>query len=203
MKKDSIIYPIVFMTVLAAVFTLILAILNESTIAMVEENQNLNLQRKILYIFNMYDESTSDDTVIKTFNDQIKVTENSNQENIYSLVENDNIKAIAIPFSGPGLWGSIKGYIGLTSDLSQITGIEFIEQNETPGLGGRIGESPYKEQYRGIKIDPNSQINIINRPANGGNIDAVSGATQTSDFVQNMLNNGLNKYFEEFEQRGK
>ncbi|NLM05475.1 MAG: FMN-binding protein [Tissierellia bacterium] len=203
MKKDSIIYPIVFMTILAAVFTLILAILNESTIAMVEENQNLDLQRKILYIFNMYDESTSDETVIKTFNDQIKVTENSNQEKIYSLVENDDVKAIAIPFSGPGLWGSIKGYIGLTSDLSQITGIEFIEQNETPGLGGRIGESPYKEQYRGVEIDPSSQMNVINRPANGGNIDAVSGATQTSDFVQNMVNNGLNKYFEEFGQGGK
>lgn len=202
MKKDSIAYPIIFMTVLAAVFTLTLAILNESTLALVEENQNLDLQKKILYVFDMYDENVPVESVVQTFKEQVEEMENKNKEKIYILKENYEEKAYAIPFKGPGLWGSITGYVGVTSDFSKITGIEFIEQSETPGLGGRIGEEPYKGQFRGVEITPNSDLYVINRPANGGNIDAVSGATQTSDFVQNMINNGLRDYFEEFGEGG-
>lgn len=197
MKKKSILYPIVFMTVLTAVITMALAFLNESTLATVQENEDLALRRKILYVFNLYDDKTSDDEVIKIFNDRVLEDKNSDGEIIYVLNDGSTPVAYAVPFSGPGLWGSIIGYIGIDSDLSKITGIEFIVQNETPGLGGRISEAPYKEQFRNVEISKSSQIYVISRPAPGGNIDAVAGATQTSTYVQNMVNEGLAKFFSE------
>ncbi len=197
MKKKSILYPIVFMTILTAVITMALAFLNESTLATVQENEDLALRRKILYVFNLYDDKTSDDEVIKIFNDRVLEDKNSDGEIIYVLNDGSTPVAYAVPFSGPGLWGSIIGYIGIDSDLSKITGIEFIVQNETPGLGGRISESPYKEQFRNVEISKSSQNYVISRPAPGGNIDAVAGATQTSTYVQNMVNEGLAKFFSE------
>ncbi len=197
MKKKSILYPIVFMTILTAVITMALAFLNESTLATVQENEDLALRRKILYVFNLYDDKTSDDEVIKIFNDRVLEDKNSDGEIIYVLNDGSTPVAYAVPFSGPGLWGSIIGYIGIDSDLSKITGIEFIVQNETPGLGGRISEAPYKEQFRNVEISKSSQNYVISRPAPGGNIDAVAGATQTSTYVQNMVNEGLAKFFSE------
>ena len=47
-------------------------------------------------------------------------------------------EAVAVRFSGPGVWGPIKGFLALESDRKTIRGITFYEQEETPGLGGEI-----------------------------------------------------------------
>ena len=80
-------------------------------------------------------------------------------------------------------------------DMKKLVGIEFIKQDETPGLGGRITEDEYKNQYRDLDISkPVEGKIVINKPANGGNIDAISGATQTSTFVVNMINEDVNEF---------
>ncbi|MFR7871649.1 MAG: FMN-binding protein, partial [Fenollaria timonensis] len=54
---------------------------------------------------------------------------------------------------------------------------------------------PYKNQFRGLDISNYTDKNIVvNRPASGGNIDAISGATQTSTFVVNMINEDLDEF---------
>lgn len=198
MNQKSIAYPIIFMTAVTAITVLLLALLNQSTLAKVEENQELDLRRKILYVFDMYDEGvTTDEEVSQIFDTSVEESTDSLGRQIYTLVENGQPQAYAVPFDGPGLWGSINGYIGVDSNVDTVTGIEFIEQNETPGLGGRISEAPYKEQFRGVDISNASDRYIINRPATGGNVDAVTGATQTSTYVQNMLNEDLDIFVNE------
>lgn len=194
MKNKSLAYPIIFMTLLTVITVFILAFLNQTTMAKVEENQNLELRRKILYVFDMYEEGkTSDDEVNKLFEDHV-VESDWNDAKLYTLMDGSSEKAYAVPFSGPGLWGSITGYIGVDANMNEVTGVEFISQNETPGLGGRISEAPYKEQYRNVDISNATDKYIINRPAPGGNIDAIAGATQTSTFVQNMINEDLKAF---------
>jgi Na+-transporting NADH:ubiquinone oxidoreductase subunit C len=46
--------------------------------------------------------------------------------------------AIALQFSGTGLWGPIKGLLALDPEIKTIQGITFYELKETPGLGGEI-----------------------------------------------------------------
>lgn len=194
MKNKSLTYPIIFMTLLTVVTVFILAFLNQSTLAKVEENQNLELRRKILYVFDMYEEGkTSDEEVNKLFEEHVKESD-WNDSKLFTLMDGSSEKAYAVPFSGPGLWGSITGYIGVDADMTKVTGVEFITQSETPGLGGRISESPYKEQYRDVDISNATDKYIINRPALGGNVDAIAGATQTSTFVQNMINEDLKAF---------
>lgn len=197
MNQKSLSYPIIFMITITAITVLLLAFLNQTTLARVQENQELDLRRKVLYVFDLYEEeTTTDDEVSQIFDERIEETTDSEDRVIYALMENEEPVAYAVPFNGPGLWGSITGYIGVDSDIETITGIEFIEQNETPGLGGRISETPYKEQFRGVAI-PEAGDFIVNRPAEGGNVDAVTGATQTSTYVQNMINEDLGKFVNE------
>lgn len=192
MKKKSFVYPVVFMVLVTAVFTLVLSFLNQTSKAAIELNKKVELHRKILYVFDMYDETDSVEEVSKKFEENIEEKKYKEDKIVYVLKEGNETKAYAVPFDGPGLWGSIDGYIGVDKDLKHLTGIEFINQSETPGLGGRIGEAPYKEQFRNVDITNKVGDEIIvNRPAPGGNIDAIAGATQTSTFVKNMLNQDL------------
>lgn len=196
MNKKSMAYPIIFMVIVTAIAVLILAFLNQTTKAKVEANEQLELYKKILYVFDMYDENAEDEEIINLFEEKIEVTKDDKDRKVYTLKDGSEDIAYAVPFDGPGLWGSITGYIGVDSDLETITGVEFISQDETPGLGGRISEPPYKEQYRGIDISDSQDKYIISRPAPGGNIDAIAGATQTSTFVENMINDDLDYFIE-------
>lgn len=193
-KKKSIVYPVVFMFSLALLLTLALAFLNEVTAPVVEFNQDIELKKKILNVFDILPSDADATTIDKVFKDNV-VSEDYDGKNLYIYKSGEEALAYAVPINGPGLWGSISGYIGVTHDLTKTTGLEFIKQDETPGLGGRITEDAYKNQFRGLDISNYTDKNIvINRPASGGNIDAISGATQTSTFVVNMINEDLDEF---------
>lgn len=195
-KKQSFLYPAIFMIVLSAILTFALAFLNEQTKPVVAMNQEVELQSKILYVFDIDVPSDDPEEINRIFEEKVE-EEDYEGKSLFKHVENGQTVAYAVPFAGPGLWGSIDGYVGVTEDLTTTTGIEFITQSETPGLGGRIGEQPYKSQFRGIDISsPQGDALIVARPAPGGNIDAISGATQTSTYVENMVNEDLGAFID-------
>lgn len=72
MKKKSFVYPVVFMVLVTAVFTLVLSFLNQTSKAAIELNKKVELHRKILYVFDMYDESDSVEEVSKKFEENIE-----------------------------------------------------------------------------------------------------------------------------------
>lgn len=88
---------------------------------------------------------------------------------------------------GAGLWGTIEAAVGLDTALKHFTGIAFINQNETPGLGARIMEPWYGEQIKGktggLKLAPEGT-----RSADPAELDAITGATITSAAVRDILN---------------
>jgi Na+-transporting NADH:ubiquinone oxidoreductase subunit C len=115
------------------------------------------------------------------------------------LVEGGQEIGYAVPINGAGLWGSITGYVGLNKDYTEIIGIEFVTQSETPGLGGRISENSYKDQYRGIDISGKTDNFIISSPQPDSNVDAIAGATQTSAAVVKIVNENIKLFFREVE----
>lgn len=197
MKDKKTINPIVFMLVLSAVLVFILAFINKVTTPIIEFNSEIELKDKILYVFDIPVDSEDPEDINRVFNENVE-TEDYEDTQYFIYKENGEIQSYAVPFEGPGLWGKITGYLGVTKDFTEATGIEFIEQDETPGLGGRISEPPYKEQFRGIDIsEPQDGEYIINKPAPGGNVDAIAGATQTSNFVTDMVNKDLKQFKQE------
>lgn len=94
----------------------------------------------------------------------------------------------------------MNGYLGVSPDLSSITGLVFTEHSETPGLGGRIDELDYREQFRGLTIDPAQPL--VYGEDGGGQIDAITGATSTSNAVLTILNDLLVETIGEMEVAG-
>nr|WP_300003129.1 FMN-binding protein [Tissierella sp.] len=196
-KKKSFLYPIIFMSVITAVYVSLLAFLQYSTAEQVEFLANTDLQKKILYVFDIPVESEDPEEIDRQFEEHITSEKLDNGELLYTLEENGEVKAYAFPVGGAGLWGSIEAYAGVSGDYSELIGIEFISHEETPGLGGRISENWFKEQFRGIDLTEDKEEYIIYTPAAGSNIDAITGATLTSQSVRNFLNEDIKKFIEE------
>lgn len=197
MKKKSFIYPIIFMSAITALFTFVLAYLNYSTADRIEFLQDTDLRKKILYVFDIPVSSNTPEEIEKVFNQYIK-EDNSMNPPVFYTIENDQITGYAIPVEGAGLWGNIEGYIGVSSDYKKLLGLEFISHSETPGLGGRISEPEFLEQFRGLDISSSKGGQyIVYNPAPGGNADAISGATLTSKSVSNLLNADIQDFINE------
>ena len=194
--KKSFAYPIVFMSLVTAIYAFLLAFLNYSTAEQIEFLANTDLQEKILYVFDIPLESTDPQKIDKQFEDRIESKE-IDGEKVYFLEEDGDIEAYAFPIGGAGLWGSIEGYAGVSADYSKLIGIEFTSHSETPGLGGRIDEEWFKEQFRGINLEDAQDEYLVYTPAAGGNIDAITGATLTSQSVREFVNDDIQSFITE------
>lgn len=93
--------------------------------------------------------------------------------------------------SGPGLWGEITATVGFDAELSRLTGVDFLKQSETPGLGARISEKWFTEQFRGKK-GPFTTVGE-GEPAGENQFDAITGASITSNAVLAILNTTIDK----------
>ncbi len=98
--------------------------------------------------------------------------------------------AVRLPAQGYG--GQITLLVGLGPDLRSIRGIEVVEHIETPGLGGRITETEFREQFVGLdtQIDL-SYVKNIEPNADVNEVQAISGATITSSAIVTGINEGL------------
>ncbi|MTI46421.1 FMN-binding protein [Sporosalibacterium faouarense] len=186
--KKSIGYPVFFMVIVTVVFSSILAFLNYSTADRIDFNQNNKIRRKLLYAFNIQTENEDPQAIEDKYNENI-TEKKINNKTIYTAEENGNIIGYAFPIEGSALWGTVKGFAAISKDFKTLLGIDFVSHSETPGLGGRIDESWFKEQFRGINLESSQEGKyIIYNPKPGGNVDAISGATLTSDSVREFLN---------------
>ena len=194
MNQKSFAYPIIFMSVITAISVFALAMLNMATAERVATLQETDLRIKIMYAFNIPVESQDPREIEKIFTSNI-VEEESDRGTVFILKENGQDVGYAFPVTGPGLWGQINGYAAIKPDFSELLGIVFIKHEETPGLGGRIDEESYLSQFRNLDLSPASDKNyIIYRPATGGNLDAIAGATQTSNSVAKLLNEDISAF---------
>ncbi|SCY02661.1 FMN-binding protein [Alkaliphilus peptidifermentans] len=188
---------IIFMLVISVIFTGILAIINEFTSEQVMLNQELKQQKSLLYVLDFPTDKQSATEVSSLFNNNI-IEQNTDDFTYYEGYKNDLKVGYIFPIEGEAVWGTLKGFIALSPDFNEIIGVDFISHSETPGLGGRIDETQFKEQFRGIEIDHTKEDEyILYRPHPDGQVDSITGATGTSNAVRRILNNNLNDILKE------
>ena len=115
-----------------------------------------------------------------------------------------------VPIYGAGLWGPIWGYISFNADEATIGGAYFDHESETAGLGARIKDDPsFQAEFVGEKPDFSSAnvFDIVKggapKDASGASevdnkIDAISGATMTSQGLDAAIDTWLAAYAKYF-----
>jgi len=113
-----------------------------------------------------------------------------------SASEGERIKTVVLPVYGYGLWSTMYGLIALAGDGRTVTGLTFYEHGETPGLGDFIGSPAWQAQFPGkLAFDEQGKLRLgvikggVNpaSPEARYQVDAVAGATLTSNGVNNLL----------------
>ncbi len=101
------------------------------------------------------------------------------------------VEKVILPIHGYGLWSTLYGFIAVSTDGDTIDALKFYAHAETPGLGGEVDNPNWQAQWPNKKIYDDSgkvAISVVKGGASGEyQVDALSGATLTSDGVNNLV----------------
>lgn len=193
MKKDSLLYTISVTAISTFLFVFLLSLAYGATKGKVEEN--IKLIEAKAYLSASGIPLTTDMDIFAEFDATFP---DFDTDAPYQTATVNGQQIIVSPFQGNGLWGQISGVMGMSSDLQHIVGFEIISHVETPGLGGRIDESWFKNQFKGEFVGNGI---IVRHGGNGigdtdkdnGEVDGITGASRTSDSIQAIINQQIEK----------
>ncbi|UCC11913.1 MAG: FMN-binding protein [candidate division WOR-3 bacterium] len=189
-------YSVAFMFIITLAVSTVLIIFGSATRQRVEDNQRVAFRRAVLEALPIELPTSLSPAQIHTiFTDSVHI--DSLLPDVYEFRRNGSVIAYALPFEGPGFWAPIKGIVGIAVDKKTFSGLAIYEQNETPGLGGEIVKSYFRDQFRGKRIgEGESPIGI--RPGTDVldeySVHAITGATQTSEKFEMLLNARLREW---------
>ncbi len=144
-----------------------------------------NLTKDTIYKINIENEEKARKEVLvaKTF----EKVEYDGEEEVYIGKNGEEKVGYAIKVSPKGFGGNIDMMVGIDKD-GLVTGISIINILETPGLGSKANDDKFLSQYTGLS----KNITVIKSGiANGNEINAISGATVTSNAVTKGVNEAL------------
>lgn len=111
--------------------------------------------------------------------DRFKIMDNEEELTFFVGKYDGTPKAIAFETKGKGFGGDIGLMVGINVEADSFIGVAVTTHSETPGLGSRAKDDPkFVSQFIDKTMDKNLGIK-----KNGGEIDAMSGATITSTGV--------------------
>lgn len=122
-------------------------------------------------------------------------------------VNNDTI--YVVPLYGRGLWGGISGYLALKKDFDTVYGAYFTHESETAGLGARIVEEEFQDKFKNKKAFADSTFQKVALSLSKKvedeehQVDAITGATLTSNGVSKMFQSSLQPYQKYFSANHK
>ena len=150
----------------------ILALLNNKTQPIIEENQRKEAEqarKEVLPEATVFEEVTTPDFS-------------------YYIGKNADNQIVGYTFvaSKFGYSSEVKTMVGVNPDLT-IKKIKIISQSETPGLGANCMKPDFAPKFEGLKLEK------LKVDKDGGDIKSITGATITTRTVTNSIKEALEK----------
>lgn len=163
--------------VITAVLAALLAFVNGKTAPLIEKNSLEKEQTALKAV--MSDAVGFEETTVDADTDALKKV---------FFAKNADGKSIGVCVitETTGYDVGIRTVTGVDKDL-KVTGVEIISMNETPGLGAKAAEEGFRSQYNG----KSGEIGVSKNSASDTEIQAISGATKTSNGVTEGVNIAL------------
>ena len=155
------VFPIIFLTIVVLVSVALVSGTDSLTKAEIKRQEEQQLLNRLKDMFPDMGRYTFDN-------------------DIYTIYSNGTEIGFAFLAVGRGYGGNINILVGLESEKS-IKSITIISQEETPGLGSRITNSSFLDQFAGLNFED------IALKKDGGQIDAITGSTISSGAVADAV----------------
>lgn len=196
-------YIIIYSIVLVVIVAFCLAFVYTALKDKQDANVALDVKKQVLASLDVREFADDADAEAK-YAEIVEATDTVDAETksiIYTCKLNGEQKYI-LSVKGMGLWGPIWGYIALNADKETVFGAYFNHEGETAGLGGEIKDSKaWQDLFKGKTAvkDGNIVLGVkkatdIKADEKAYTVDAVTGATLTSNGVDEMLKISLAKY---------
>lgn len=201
----QIIKSVIFMFVTALVFTTLVTVVKIANEDRIERNQKVKLQRTILNVLGLNKKNLlTIENISEVYNKRIK-QEKAGDRIIYICYDNEGkvVTGYAFPVDGAGFWGPVYAMVAVNNKVTELIGVSFYHHSETPGLGGRISENWFSSQFKGLSLEVTgneSQYFYLTPEGDekrNNDLDAITGASRTSDAVELFLNRVLKVVVEE------
>jgi len=157
--RDGLFGPTIILFVICLVFTFALAFVNRMTAPIIAQGQITALNEvrsKVLPAAESFTEIAG-----------VKFP-----EGVSEVYRADNGMGFVFRSAAKGFAGNVTFIVGVDMD-GKITGIEMFEHDETPGLGSKVADRNFLQNWYG-DADPSS-------------VDGITGATRTTNALRNAL----------------
>jgi Na+-transporting NADH:ubiquinone oxidoreductase subunit C len=178
--KEKIMMVLVLVTV-SIVSALMLAGINDFSYDVIKMNNERKLKVAVLSALEIPIGNGSPEEVFST-----SVKKMATPAGTIYLTTDD--RGVAFSAKGSGFWGPIVVMVGINPKTLTIKGIEILQQEETPGLGARIEEDWFRNQFKGKTMDEPIRMMIKGAQPGPNDVEAVDGATLSSKFVEDIIN---------------
>jgi len=212
-NKDSLVYTVVFSLVITFILVLPLTVANELTKAQVEQNTRVSDSLSILQSMGLPADKTKPLELIATYDALAKFKKVDGKLVPVTNAEVEAARKAKSPiqplyfkgtgptgtiwggaFTGPGLWGNVTLALGFDEKIERMVGYSPVAQVETPGLGARIADQWFINQFPGQKVPASGVFKFVAGSGTGDlnkdndTVDGVTGATITTNAVRDILN---------------
>ena len=197
LNTNSNTYIIIYSAVLVVIVAFLLAFVFKALKPMQDANVALDVKKQILYSLNI---RGLDGQEAEAKYAEVVKSEPGGEGEFKTPFYNCEIDGKAIhvlPLKGMGLWGGISGFIALEDDYDTVYGVYFNHEGETAGLGAEIKDSQaWQEKFIGKKVHKDGvdgvALSVVKKVTDPETqVDAVTGATLTSNGVSDMLQDCL------------
>jgi len=154
-------YPVVFLAIVVTVSVILLIAFNGFTSSVIESRREEEITGILKEIFP-------------------DMSRYELEDEVYIIYKDSEKAGYAFKASGSGYGGNIDILVGLDNSFG-IKGISILSQTETPGVGTKITESSFTDQFKGLSLSD------IALKSEGGKIDAITGATISSRAVVDAI----------------
>ena len=197
--KETNTYIIIYASVMVIIVAFLLAFIS----SVLKPTQDANVERdkknQILTSLNIV--GLKGEAIDRQYAQTITDVQTEAGGQVY-VAQVDGQTKYVLPVKGRGLWGGLWGYISIDEDKQHVFGTYFDHESETAGLGARIKERWFQEQFNGKPIFTDNPQQVALTVVKKGQskaeteIDGVTGATLTSNGVAGMVTDGLQQYIE-------
>lgn len=185
MKKVGIIIKTtLILFLITSVSALLLAFVNDKTAPIIAENDAINKQNALKKVI---EAERFEEIEINSDFSAIAYKYGCEIDGVYIAKDADGNKAgVCSILTGNGYSSGLQVAVGADTE-ARATAIEIIASSETPGLGQNASKPAFTEQFKGM----NAGIGVVKSGANDTQINALSGATLTSEGVTRLVNAAL------------
>lgn len=195
--KEEVRYVVV-LTLITVVSAAVLAAVSQVTAGPIAEARRAKTLNALKQVLPPFDNAPDQEMSVVSDVDPatLPAAKRDRLPQVYPARKGGELVGVAVRVTDPnGYAGDVTYMVGLKGDpvTPTVIGYDVLSHKETPGLGTKLKDAPFKGQFEGLAYPAAGDLKV---KKDGGTIDAITGATISSRTATAAVNTAVGLYRE-------